>query len=138
MNYIEMAKNIAKEKRTIEDEKIKEIEKDKQIKTSIINNLANILKKELKKWNELGFTYEDKDTDSASLTKNNDILLFQCHWTFWTARFSDDCEEDCEGPTITVTYCLDNETRHFRHVYDPYELVDSCMKSIAEYLSKYF
>ncbi len=161
-SYVEMAKKAADDRRA-EDAAKREKEKAEGDRNSAqVDKTMKLLKKALRQWGkegkEQGFSYKDAGTvhyvDCAEIYKNGTKLLgFQCHWDRWEAQYSDDCKTDEEGIAIKVTfsqdtmqewsscysrYCSTIRTETFRYPYDPSGLVERCMESVAQYLSKFF
>ncbi len=155
--YIEMARSAANERATRELEEIEKAQADRKRKDDVIKEVMKLLKEELKQWDSVnGFFYKDEGEHThvpcASLGRLGDrILTFQCCWDTWVEESRDEFSNSgsADGPAIKVVYCkeyaeysrayyskLKEHTHHSS--YDPATLVDDCMKSVAQYLSRFF
>lgn len=147
-DYVAIARKTASLKREKEEVSRKKERSESERRLNRIDEIRNLLKVHLKKWCKVkGFAYEDKgDTcyqNCAVLYRNGSPCLgFKCSWKSWVARYSDECAEDVEGACITVEFFDEyynsfHKEQDFTSPYEPEGLVDACMGSVSEYLSKF-
>lgn len=144
-NYVQMAKDqAAKEKEEAIQKALAEEVKRRERESQVLQ-VTTLLQEGLNQWDGVcGLECRQVGRATYLMRGNRPYISMECRWGHWTDEWSDDCKTDSSGPEVVMTFhdeafCKVKPTVYEIHSpHNPEGLVDRCMVSVADYLSKLF